>query len=248
MRQSPAAILALWFFTLLLAASPVAAQAQSDCSALNTLKGEGKFTGQISTDPDGSSMQVSYSNQSVLVHYNSSVTVCQGGQPASVSALVRGASVSVFGPMRRNGTSIEIDAARIFVAGRARPNAASVSPGAQPSQPTTSGQLPQPAAQSNPERALPNAQQTQPGTSGPRPTPNLAILRGGTHAETMQRLRVVRTYQLSELRANSKVTVGEAKLDFRPMLTNPKALFNSAQNLHTMPQHVQVTEETSEAS
>ncbi|HXX00357.1 MAG TPA: hypothetical protein VEJ00_04010 [Candidatus Acidoferrales bacterium] len=248
MRQSPAAILALWFFTLLLAATTVAAQAQSCCTALNTLKGEGKFTGQISTDPDGSSMQVSYSDQSVLVHYTSSVTVCQGGQPASVSALVRGASVSVFGPMRRNGTSMEIDAARIFVAGRLRTNPAPSVPNAQPTQSGTTGQLPPPAAKPNPEPALPNAQQTQPGTSGPRPTPNLAILRGGTHAETMQRLRVVRTYHLAELRANSKVTVGEAKLDFRPMLTNPKALFNIAQNLHAMPQHVQVTEETSEAS
>jgi hypothetical protein len=80
------------------------------------------------------------------VHYSNSVTVCQGGQPASLDALRQGASVSVFGPLRRNGKNMEIDAARIFVAGRpqtARPCAEPARPNAQEVQP-------------------PNAPQTQP--------------------------------------------------------------------------------------
>jgi hypothetical protein len=250
MKKVTAAVLASLLFLLLFAVT-VAAQTQSDCTALNTAKGEGKFTGQVSTPPDGSSMEVSYGDQTVLVRYNNSVAVCEGGQPASLSdlnALTRGASVSVFGPMRRNGKNMEIDAARIFVAGRPRPNPAPGLPNAQPTQPSTIGQLPTPPVPPNPEPALPNAQQTQPATTGQRPVPNSVILRGGTHAETMQRLRVVRTYQLSELRSSPKVTVGEARLDFRPMLNNPKALFNIAQNLHAIPQHVQVMEESSEAS
>ena len=83
-------------------------------------------------------MTVTYADQSVLVHYSNSVTVCQGGQPASLDALKQGASVSVFGPLRRNGKNMEIDAARIFVAGRPQ------------------------TAQPSPEPARPNPQQAQP--------------------------------------------------------------------------------------
>src|SRR5271165_3000353 len=107
-------MLASLLFTLLFTATTVATPPQSDCAALNPAKGEGKFTGKISSAPDGSSMNVTYADQTVLVHYTSSVTVCQGGQPASLSALTQGASVSVFGPLRHNGKDMEIDAARIF--------------------------------------------------------------------------------------------------------------------------------------
>src|ERR1700747_1547029 len=118
----PVAVPASMFVTLLFAAPPAkpalpATPAQSGCAAQNVAKGEGKFTGQVSNTPDGASMQVTYGGQTVLVHYNSSVLVCEGGQPASLTALTRGASVSVFGPARRNGPNMEIDAARIFVAG-----------------------------------------------------------------------------------------------------------------------------------
>jgi hypothetical protein len=234
-------MLASWVFTLLCVSTAVAMPPQSDCAALNAAKGEGKFTGQISTPPDGSSMTVTYGDQSVLVHYNNSVSVCQGGQPASLNALAQGASVSVFGPLRRNGKNIEIDAARIFVAGRpqtARPSPEPVLPNAQ--QPQT--------ARPTPEQAQQNAQQTQLQTTGQRPIPNSVILGGGNHAATMQRLHVVRTYALPSLRANSQVTLGEVRLDFRPMLDNPKAPFNVAQRLREMPQHVQVQEDTSEVS
>ena len=233
MRKVPTALLAPLFFTLLFAATTVATPAQSDCAARNAARGEGKFTGQISSTPDGSSMEVTYGDQTVLVHYNNSVTVCQGAQPASLNALTRGASVSVFGPLRRNGKNMEIDAARIFVA---------VSPQ---------------TAQPSPETARPNSPQTQASTTGQQPPvrptgpsalPNSVILRGGTHAETMQRLHVVRKYALAELRTSPQVTLGEAHLDFRPMLNNPKALFNLAPRLRAISQHVEVREDSSEVS
>ncbi|HEX2663281.1 MAG TPA: hypothetical protein VHM93_10665 [Candidatus Acidoferrum sp.] len=229
MRKVPAALLASLFLTPLFAGTAVRTPAQSACAALNAAKGEGKFTGQISTPPDGSSMQVTYGDQSVLVHYNNSVTVCQGGQPASLNAVTRGASVSVFGPVRRNGQSMEIDAARIFVAGplqtaRPAPSAATTTP------------------------TLPRAQETQPRPTGQSLLPNSVILRGGTHEDTMKRLHVVRKYEISGLRNSPQVALGEARLDFRPMLNNPKALFNIAPRLRAMPQHVQVLEEASEIS
>jgi hypothetical protein len=86
---------AFLFVATTVATFPQSTRAQADCAALNAAKGEGKFAGQISSPPDGSSMNITYADQSVLVHYNSSVTVCQGGQPASVNALTRGASVVV---------------------------------------------------------------------------------------------------------------------------------------------------------
>ena len=91
-------------------------------------------------------------------------------------------------------------------------------------------------------------QQEQPLATGLRPIPNSVILGGGTHAETMQRLHVVRTYALADLRTNPQVTLGAARLSFHPMLNNPRALFNVAQNLRAMPQHVQLKEDTSEIS
>lgn len=84
--------------------------------------------------------------------------------------------------------------------------------------------------------------------TGERSLPNSVILRGDDHATTMQRLRVVRQHTLSDVRANPQVTLGEAKLDFSPMLKNPKALFNIAQRLHAMPQSVEVREDGTDIS
>jgi hypothetical protein len=239
-------MLATLSFTLF-AATAVATHAQSDCSVLNPAKGEGKFTGQISTPPDGSSMTVTYAGQSVLVHYGNSVTVCQGGQPASLDALKQGASVSVFGPLRHNGKDMEMDAARIFVAGRpqtVRPSPEPARPNSQQTQPPSPQRMQPPNALSQ----LPGFQPTQPPTTGLHSIPNSVILGGGTHAETMQRLHVVRAYALSDLRSNSQVTLGAARVNFRPMLNNPRALFNIAQKLRAMPQHVQLKEDSSEIS
>src|ERR1700757_425763 len=164
---------ALLFLATTVATFPQSTRAQSDCAALNAAKGEGKFTGQVSSPPDGSSMNVTYADQTVLVHYNNSVTVCQGGQRASLNALTRGASVVVFGPLRRNGKNMEIDAVRIFVAGQpagpqqtARPSPEPAVPNAQQAQP----------ARTSPEPALPNTQQTQPRVTGLHPIANSVIL------------------------------------------------------------------------
>jgi hypothetical protein len=81
-----------------------------------------------------------------------------------------------------------------------------------------------------------------------RPYANSVILQGGTQAQTMQRLHVVRQYALQSLRSNPRVVLGEARLDFTPMLDNPKALPNLATRLQAMPQHVQVQENPSEVS
>jgi hypothetical protein len=229
MKKIFAGILATVSFTLCFRAKVVA---QSDCTILNAVKSEGKFTGQISSQPDGSSMQVSYADQTVLVHYTNSVTICEGGRSTSLSALTRGASVSVFGPTRRNGKNIEIDANRIFVAGRPQTTAPTPSGGSQP----------------DPRSLIPDDQSAQPLLTIARPIPNSVILRGGTHEETMQRLHVIRKYDLTSLRTSPQITAGEARLDFTPMLNNPKALFNVAQQLHELPQHVQVIEEGSEVS
>ncbi|MGA2276123.1 MAG: hypothetical protein ABSG00_00860 [Terracidiphilus sp.] len=81
-----------------------------------------------------------------------------------------------------------------------------------------------------------------------RPLANSAILQGGTHAQTMQRLRVVRQYSLPNLRTNPHVMLGDAHLDFTPMLSNARAVPNLALRLQALPQHVQVQENTSEVS
>src|SRR5579863_1606024 len=88
----------------------------------------------------------------------------------------------------------------------------------------------------------------QPRIAVPRSLPNSVILRGEDHATTMQRLHVVRQYALQNLRSNPRVTLGEAQLDFMPMLANPKALPNLATRLQALPQHVQVQASTSDVS
>ncbi|MGA2169375.1 MAG: hypothetical protein ABSG62_14290 [Terracidiphilus sp.] len=102
--------------------------------------------------------------------------------------------------------------------------------------------------------AVPSSQaaaQSAPGVISPRVNaqqrnlPGSVILRGEPHATTMQRLGVVKLHELSALRSNPQVTLGTAKLDFTPMLNNPRALFNVAQKLRALPQDVEVrTDET----
>ncbi len=280
MRRPSSGLLRFFVCTLLAATlTSTASFAQSACSNLNRGPGEGKFTGQVSSVPDGSTMQLSYGTQTVTVRYSSSVPVCQGGQPSSVSALVRGASVSVFGALH----GMEIDAARIFVAGQ--PRAPGMNPGPNGIQPgqvnpnstalrrqtpvpggTEAGQvnpnataLPTqnaapimrpntgvpPQASAIPERSV---QQAPVRTMNVGRVPNSVILTGGTHAQTMQRLHVVRTYSLPVLRTNTQLTLGATNVDFRPMLSNPQALFNVADRLRAMPQHVEVRENTTDIS
>ncbi len=89
---------------------------------------------------------------------------------------------------------------------------------------------------------------SQSRVTGQRSLPNSVILRGDDHATTMQRLRVVRQYALSDIHSNPQTMLGQVQLDFRPMLNNPKALFNIAQRLHAMPQSVEVREDASDIS
>jgi hypothetical protein len=84
--------------------------------------------------------------------------------------------------------------------------------------------------------------------TGQRSLPNSVVLQGGTHAQTMQRLRVVRQYALPDLRANPSVTLGATRLDLTPILSNSHALPNVALRLQSLAQHVQVEESSSDVT
>ncbi len=124
MRETRAAIVCLLACAAAFMARPakagstaVPAAAQAQCAAFGPAKGEGKFTGQISSVPNGSAMEVTSGNQSLQVHYNNSVEVCEAGRPASANALARGANVVIYGPMARNGNSLEMTATKILITG-----------------------------------------------------------------------------------------------------------------------------------
>jgi hypothetical protein len=90
--------------------------------------------------------------------------------------------------------------------------------------------------------------QAQPRPTNQRALPQSVILRGDAYSSTIQQLHVVRQYPLSSVRSNPQVALGDARLDFTPMLTNPKALFNVAERLRAMPQQVQVQEQSSDVT
>jgi hypothetical protein len=94
--------------------------------------------------------------------------------------------------------------------------------------------------------AAAQAPKMQSRVTNQRSLPNSVTLGGGTHEQTMARLRVVRQYTLDAVRANPHVTLGAQQLDFTPMLTNPKALPNLALRLQALPQHVQIQENTTD--
>jgi len=97
-------------------------------------------------------------------------------------------------------------------------------------------------------QAMARSQQPQVRVTNQRTLPQSVILTGEAHAQAMQRLRVVRQYTFATIRTNPQVAVGDAHLDFTPVLKNPKALANVALKLHSMPQHVQVQEESADVS
>ena len=125
------------------AASRVVASAQGECASGNAARGEGKFTGQISQTPAANTFEVVAGQQSATISYGSGILVCENGQPVSTSALVAGATVVVFGPMRnQGGDRYELSATRILVTGTARANlrfAASGSTTASPGAATMPG-------------------------------------------------------------------------------------------------------------
>jgi hypothetical protein len=124
MRKVPAPMLTLLTFASLFAAFPCKAAsrpqpapAQAGCAAVKLNNNDGKFTGQISSGPNGSLFEVTSGSDTLLVRYNNSVPVCAGGQAASVSALSLGATVVVYGPTKRKGKVTEMDAMNIVMAG-----------------------------------------------------------------------------------------------------------------------------------
>lgn len=105
------------------AGSQVAASAQGECARANAARGEGKFTGQISGTPAANTFEVVAGTQSASISYGSAVLVCENGPPGSTSALVAGATVVVFGPMRKQGRDrYELSATKILVTGTPRAN------------------------------------------------------------------------------------------------------------------------------
>lgn len=117
------AIFYLALFATALAAHPAKAayakQAgeESECGSIKTSMGEAKFSGQISGTPAADSFEVTAGKESAVVSYSGSVLVCQGGQPASASALIAGATVVVYGPVKREGNVFHMTATKIVVAG-----------------------------------------------------------------------------------------------------------------------------------
>lgn len=90
---------------------------QNECAVANAGKGDGKFTGQIS-GVNNSLIEVTSGSETAVVHYNEGgVQVCEGGIAAPTNRLVQGASVTVFGPMKRKGKGFEMTAAKIVIAG-----------------------------------------------------------------------------------------------------------------------------------
>lgn len=81
MRKPATTLLAVMLFAipsataLAKAAQSPSVAGQTDCSALNRLSGEAKFTGQISNTPDGSTMQVSYGSDLVVVRRRGTIRV-----------------------------------------------------------------------------------------------------------------------------------------------------------------------------
>jgi hypothetical protein len=100
-----------------LSALPAPAPAQSECVAGNANKGEGKFTGQISGGPTGTMIEVTSGKDSLVVVYNDSVLICEGGQLSSARALALGATVVAYGRFEKKGKSPQMIATKILVAG-----------------------------------------------------------------------------------------------------------------------------------
>ena len=74
------------------------------------------------------------------------------------------------------------------------------------------------------------------------------LARGPNYSESMALGQAARQYDLAEIRANPTVMIGQMKVDFRPVLNNPMALFNVAQRLRTRPQLITVTADETQIS
>lgn len=99
------------------ASSALPAPAQSECAAGNANRGEGKFTGQISGGPTGTLIEVTSGKDTLVVVYNDSVLICEGGELSSARALALGATVVAYGRFEKKGKSPQMIATKILVAG-----------------------------------------------------------------------------------------------------------------------------------
>lgn len=117
------AIFCLALFAIVFAARPANAASakqaagEGECSSIKTSMGEAKFSGQISTSPVAGTFQVTAGKESAAVDYDPSVLVCEGGQPVSSGALAAGASVVVYGPVKREGNAFRMTATKIVIVG-----------------------------------------------------------------------------------------------------------------------------------
>ena len=81
--------------------------------------------------------------------------------------------------------------------------------------------------------------------SGTRP--GAVLLRPGSADTVVQALPAIRRLSAKELRSNSRIVVGRTRVDFRPLLENPKALLNIASRMRAKPQLLEVRADEFEA-
>lgn len=72
-------------------------------------------------------------------------------------------------------------------------------------------------------------------------------LRPGSHGDLMKTLPTLRQIPTSVLNGTSTVTIGKTRVDFKPMIQNPKALLNIAKRLRALPDQVEVCADVLEA-
>jgi hypothetical protein len=65
---------------------------------------------------------------------------------------------------------------------------------------------------------------------------NAVVIRPGTNSAVIQSLTVKRQITLSSVRSSPVITLRSSTVDFKPVLANPRALFNVAQALRAKPQ------------
>ena len=75
------------------------------------------------------------------------------------------------------------------------------------------------------------------------PPSGAIILRAEPANVTIQSLHVLRQLPIANIRSQPIVKVGTTNLDFKPMLNNPRALFNIATSLRKLPKFAEVMEE-----
>ncbi|HXX18132.1 MAG TPA: hypothetical protein VEJ46_01910 [Candidatus Acidoferrum sp.] len=112
----------LALFMAVLSATPAKAASarqagEGDCGSIKTSMGEAKFSGQISRSSAANSFEVTAGKESAAVDYDPSVLVCEDGRPVSTNALVAGATVVVYGTVKREGNAFRMTATKIVVAG-----------------------------------------------------------------------------------------------------------------------------------